>query len=71
MRKYGYVIRGQIPEYHKRIPAIAAFATARLVSLKLTTGTVNSEFFIRGSLIPQINAFDFLYKSCCRGQEYV
>ncbi len=48
MRKYGYAIRGQVPQCHKllvrgeRISAIAAIATDGLVSLELTTGTVNS-----------------------------
>lgn len=67
MRKYGYALKGQVPQCHRllvrgeRISAIAAIATDGLVSLQLTTGTVNSDIFydfIRGSVIPQMNPFD-------------
>lgn len=67
MRKYGYAIKGEVPLCHRllvrgqRISAIAAIACDGLVSLELSTGTVNSDFFydfVRGSLIPQMSTFD-------------
>ena len=67
MRKLGYAIRGETPTCRrllvrgKRISAIAAIASDGLVSVELTTGSVNSEVFfdyVRGSLIPRMNSFD-------------
>ena len=67
MRKYGYAIRGETPTCHhilvrgQRISAIVAIASDGVVSVQLTTSTVDSDLFfdyIRGSLIPQMNSFD-------------
>ena len=59
MRKYGYAIRGETPEYHRllvrgqRISAIAAISVDGLLAVDLFKGTVNSDQFydfVRGSL---------------------
>ena len=64
-RKYGYALRGQAPvmqRFHsrgRRTNAMAAICTS--VCLELTTTTVNQEVFfdfIRGSLIPNMMAFN-------------
>ena len=66
-RRYGYALLGQTPVVHRfhsrgtRTNAIAAICSSGLVSLELTTSTVNQEVFfdyIRGSLIPNMMPFD-------------
>ena len=64
MRKYGYALRGETPEYHRilvRGQRISAIAADGPVAIELRKGSVDSEHFydfIRGSLIPQMYPFD-------------
>ena len=67
MRKFGYSFRGTPPVYHrflmrgKRISAIAAICSEGLLGVELTTGSVDGDKFVdfvRGTLIPNMNAFD-------------
>ena len=66
-RKYGYALQGQAPVVHRslsrgsRTNAITAICSSGLVSLELTTSTVNGEVFfdyIRSSLIPNMMPFN-------------
>ena len=67
IRKYGYALKGKTPVCHRflcrgrRTNAIAAISTSGLLTLELTTSTVNWEVFydfVRGSLIPQMMPFN-------------
>ena len=67
IRKFGYALRGRTPEYQRslsrgcRVNAIAAITSSGLLATELTTGSVNGERlfdFLRGTLIPLMNAFD-------------
>lgn len=67
MRRFGYSLRGLPPVCHRflvrgnRISAIAAICSEGLLGVELVTGTVNGDKFfdfIRGTLIPNMNAFD-------------
>ena len=89
IRKFGYQFQGIAPTYHrfldrgKRISAIAAISDEGLVAVELIQGTVNSNFFsdfVRGTLIPEMEAFDGSVKksvvimdnsSCCKSQEII
>ena len=66
-RKYGYALQGQAPVVHRflsrgtRTNAITAICSSGLVSLELTTSTINQEVFfdyVRRSLIPNMMPFD-------------
>ena len=66
-RRCGYALRGVTPTTHRfvyrgrRTSAIAAMASSGIIALELTTHSVNGEKFfdfIRGSLIPNMMAFD-------------
>ena len=66
LRKYGYALRGLTPHYHRslsrgqRVNAIASMSMEGLVALELVDGNVNGEVFydfVRGSLIPNMQAF--------------
>ena len=63
IRKFGYALRGQTPIYHrflargKRISAIAAISCEGLVGVELTTGNVNADKFVQGTLIPEMEPF--------------
>ena len=67
LRKFGYALRGQTPVYHRslsrgcRVNAIAAITSSGVLVTQLITGSVNGERFfdfLRGILIPMMNAFD-------------
>ena len=67
VRKYGYAIRGLTPVCRRilirgtRISIITAMGTDGLVACECTKNTVDSEMFfdfVRGSVIPQMHAFD-------------
>ena len=67
MRKFGYSLRGFPPVCHrllargKRISAIAAICSEGILGVELTTGTVDGDKFvdfIRGTLIPNMHAYD-------------
>ena len=65
--KFGYSLRGFPPVCHrllargKRISAIAAIRSEGILGVELTTGTVDGDKFvdfIRGTLIPNMHAYD-------------
>ena len=67
IRKFGYAFRGETPVYHhilhrgERISSIAAMSVDGIIPLESHKGSVNAEVFadfIRGSLVPQMRAFD-------------
>ena len=67
MRQYGYAIRGETPQCHcmqvrgQRISAISALSSGGMVATELVNGTVNADIFYdfaRGSLIPNMHAYD-------------
>jgi len=67
VRKYGYALRGETPIYHRslhrgrRISTIAAMAHDGIIATDFHTGSVDGDAFadfVRGSLIPQMQAFD-------------
>ena len=67
IRRCGYAFRGQALVYHRilhrgeRISSIAAMSVDGVIAMESHKGSVNAEVFadfIRGSLVPQMQAFD-------------
>ena len=67
VRQYGYAIRGERAVSHRllgrgqRVSAIAAISTEGVVTVDLHKGSVDTDVFadfVRGSLIPNMQAFD-------------
>ena len=67
IRKFGYAFRDETPVYHRilhrgeRISSIPAMSVDGIIALESHKGPVNAEVFadfIRGSLVPQMRAFD-------------